>query len=313
MFLLAPFALLYGTAIRFRNYLYDQRVLPVKELPVPVISVGNLSTGGSGKTSLTQFLARELSGSYKTAIVLRGYRRRSKGLVVVSEYGELKVPHYEAGDEAFLLAKLVPQASVVVSESKYEGGLYAVRELGSQVVVLDDGFQHRSLHRDIDIVLVRRKDLADRLLPWGRLREPVSSLKRADAIVLSYQELEPFSLSYSGKPVFSMYRRFGFLLNSNFDKLPLEFITGKEVIAFCGLGSNDQFLETLKKLGINVRRFISFPDHYDYQNFKLDKEEFYITTPKDLVKLPPAENVFALGFELEVRGLLSFVKEKLHL
>ncbi len=313
MLFLRPLSLIYRGAVLTRNFLYDKSLLKAKKLPVPVVSVGNLSVGGSGKTSLVSFLVREFSKDHLTVVVLRGYRRKSKGLLVVSRWGEVMVSPREGGDEAYLLAKLLPEASVVVSEDRFEGGMYAVRELGAELVVLDDGFQHRRLHRDLDIVLLRKRDLSDKLLPEGRLREPLSSLERADAVVLSYQDIEPFEFSFGDKPVFKMFREFSSLLNADFKVLPLSVLEGKEVVAFAGLGSNEQFFEVLKRLGIKVKRFISLPDHYHYEDFPIEEGELYLTTPKDLVKLPKRDNLLALNFEVRVEGLVPFLRERLHL
>ena len=310
MFLLYPLSLIYRGAVNLRNLLYDRGILKSKKLPIPVVSVGNISAGGTGKTSLVRYLAQELGRTLRVAVLLRGYRRKSRGTLVVSEWGELKVRVEEAGDEAYLLAKSLPTASVVVSEDRFKGGLLAVEELGAELIILDDGFQHRRLHRNLDIVLLRKRDLTDRLLPAGLLREPVRNIARADAVVLSYQDVESFELEFKGKPVFKMFRKFTHLLNTRFERVPLETLKGKEVIAFAGLGSNEQFFMTLEKLGFKFRERLSFPDHYTYKDFSLKEEETYITTPKDMVKLPPAENLFALDFELEVEGLLDFVGKR---
>ncbi len=310
MFLLYLLSLLYGGAVNFRNFLYDSRVLKSKKLPVPVVSVGNISAGGTGKTSLVRYLAQELGRTLRVAVLLRGYRRKSRGTLVVSEWGSLRAGIEEAGDEAYLLARLLPDASVVVSEERFKGGLFAVEKLGAGLIILDDGFQHRRLYRNLDIVLLRKRDLTDRLLPAGLLREPLKNLSRADAVVLSYQDVEPFEFELEEKPVFKMFRKFTHLLNTRFERVPLEILKDKEVIAFAGLGNNEQFFRSLEKLGFRLKEKLSFPDHYHYRDFELKKDELYITTPKDMVKLPPAENLFALDFELEVEGLLDFVRER---
>ncbi|GAB6065883.1 tetraacyldisaccharide 4'-kinase [Aquifex pyrophilus] len=296
--LLFPLSILYGKAVDLRNALYDKGYLKVKRLPVPVISVGNLSVGGTGKTSFVIYLANLLKDK-KVCILSRGYKRKTKGAQVVSEYGNIKLGWEEAGDEPYLLAKLLPFASVVVSEDRYEGGLRAVEELSPDVIILDDGFQHRKLHRDLDILLLKKKDLRDKLLPAGNLRERLFSINRADIIILSYQEVEPFEF-FTGKPTFKVFREFNKLLNSRFEPLLLDFIRDREVIAFCGLGDNEQFLKTLKKLGIRIKEFIPFSDHHDYRDFVPEEGKVYITTPKDLVKLEGYENVYALYFDLRI-------------
>jgi tetraacyldisaccharide 4'-kinase len=306
-------SLLYGGAVRVRNILYDRGVIAQRKLPVPVISVGNISSGGSGKTSLVRFLVKELGRTLRVAVLLRGYKRKSSGLLTVSRWGEISADVKSSGDEAFLLARMLPESSVIVSEDRYRGGLYAVESLGAQLIILDDGFQHRKIYRDIDIVLLRKRDLTDKLLPAGLLREPLDSLKRADALVLSYQEIEPFDFSYGDKPLFKMFREFCCLLNSEFERMPLESLKDKEVIAFAGLGSNEQFFKVLDSLGFKVKERLSFPDHYHYQDFTLKGEEIYLTTPKDMVKLPKRNNLFALDFEVKVEGLITYIREKLQL
>ena len=304
---LLPLSYLYGGVAALRNYLYDRGFLKTYGVPVPVVSVGNLSAGGTGKTSLVRFLAGELSKKAHLCILLRGYKRSTKGALIVSEGKGPLVGHLEAGDEAFMLAKLLKRVSVVVSEDRYEGALRAVRDLKAELILLDDGFQHRRLKRNLDIVLLRKRDLSDRLLPAGLLREPLGSLKRADAIVLSYQDLEPFSFSFGDKKIFKMFRKDWHFKDQTFAEIPLEELKGKEVIAFAGLGSNEQFFATLKRLGFILKDTLSFPDHYHYRDFKPKKGEIYITTLKDMVKLPPCDNVFALDFHLEVEGLKEFV------
>ena len=294
-----PLSLLYNSVISLRNYLYDKEFFKAKKLPVPVISVGNISVGGTGKTSFTIYLASLLKDK-KVCILLRGYKRNSKGVKLVSEYGNIKANWKEAGDEAFLLAKLLPFASVVVSEDRYKGGIFAVEKLSPQVIILDDGFQHRKLYRDLDIVLIKKRDLDDKLLPYGNLREGVKSLKRADIIILSYQEVEPFDFEFEKKPTFKMFREFNSVIDTEFKKYPVEILKNRKVVAFSGLGDNEQFLKILKKLGFKVKKFLSFPDHYDYTNFKPKKDEIYITTPKDIIKIGKAENIYALNFELKV-------------
>jgi len=151
----------------------------------------------------------------------------------------------------------------------------------------------------VDVVLLKRRDLTDRLLPSGLLREPLSALERADAIVLSYQETEPFDFAFQDKP-----------LRPDFSRASLENLRGKRVTAFAGLGDNSQFFKAVDALGLDVEERISLPDHYHYRGFRLRKDRFYLTTPKDMVKLPPAENLYALDFRLRVEGLVDFVKDK---
>jgi tetraacyldisaccharide 4'-kinase len=300
---------MYSLFMKLRNYLYDRGVLPVRRLPIPVVSVGNLSVGGSGKTSLVRHICEELADRYRLCVVLRGYGRKSRGLRLVSDGRDIVGDVVEVGDEAYMLSRFLRSygVGVVVSEDRYEGGMYAYEELKAQLIILDDGFQHRRLFRDIDIVLLRKRDLSDRLLPFGRLREPLSSLERASCVVLSYQESEPFEFSFGDKPVFRMFREFNTLLSADFERLPLEELYGKELTALAALGDNGQFFRTLERLGLRVARRMGFRDHHDYRNFRPMREEIYITTPKDLVKLPKLPNLYALDMRLRVEGLTDFI------
>lgn len=263
-----------------------------------MISVGNLSVGGTGKTSFVIYLANLLKDK-RVCILSRGYKRKTKGPQIVSEYGNIKLSWEEAGDEAYLLAKFLPFASVVVSEDRYKGGIFALEKLSPNVIILDDGFQHRALYRDIDILMIKKEDLRDYLLPAGRLREPIFSINRADIIILTYQEVKPFDF-YTGKPTFKMFREFISLLDPNFEEVPIDILKDKEVIAFSGLGDNGQFAEVLRKLNISVKKFLSYRDHYDYKDFEPKEDEIYLTTPKDLVKLEGYKNIFALNFKVKV-------------
>ena len=296
--LLYPFIFPYAFGVHLRNFFYDKGFIKPRKLPIPVISVGNLSVGGTGKTTFVIFLTNLLKDK-KVCILLRGYKRKSRGVLAVSEYGKLLTDWEKAGDEAYLLARLLPKACVVVAEDRYKGGEFALREFNPEVLILDDGFQHRKLHRDIDILLLKRKDVYDYLLPFGNLREPINSLKRADVIILSYQDVDPFEFK-THKPTFRMFREFSSLLNTEFEEIPIEVLKNKELIAFSGIGDNEQFLKVLKNLGFKIKKFISFPDHYDYKNFKPEKGKIYITTPKDLVKLQNYSNIFALNFKVKV-------------
>lgn len=302
----------YFLLVSLRNFLYDRELLRVERLPLKVISVGNLSCGGTGKTTLTRFLAENLSKKYKLGILLRGYKRSSRGYKEVLSQGELKASLDEAGDEAYLLSLVFRgnlRVSVGVCEDRVYGGRVMAQKLGLELLLLDDGFQHRKIYRDLDLVLLKKQDLFDKLLPWGRLREPLSSLKRAHVLVLTYQEVYPFEFTLEDKAVFKMYRTRWRLLNWELKEEPLR----KELsfICFSGLGFNSQFIEVVKKLGLKVKEFYALPDHYNYKNFKLKEEENYLTTLKDFVKLTPRKNLYVLDFEVEVPGLLEYLNQAL--
>jgi tetraacyldisaccharide 4'-kinase len=216
----------------------------------------------------------------------------------------------KAGDEPYFLAKVFEKKGldlvIIVDEDRVRGARRAVKEFGANLILLDDGFQHRRLFRDIDLVLLKKEDLTQKVLPFGKLREPLPGLKRATAFILTYQELFPFDFEFDQKPVFKLYRENWQVLNHRLEPVP---IPEKEFIAFCGLGDNIQFLDIVKRLGLRIKRFIAFPDHYDYRAFELSSQENYLTTLKDGVKLPWSENLFFLDFSIKVEGLLEFIQK----
>lgn len=299
--------------LSLRNFAYQIGILKTYQLKVPVISVGNLSLGGTGKTSLIKFLCKNLGFRYHVVVLSRGYKRKSKGTLIVAIKGKVLENWEKAGDESYLLAKIAEKeglkVSVVVDEDRVRGGEIAIKDLQGDLILLDDGFQHIRLKRDINLILLKKRDLKDQLFPLGRLREPLESLKRADAIILTYQELEPFDFTFKDKPIFKLYRKDWKIINWKGEIL--KEYKDKEFLAFCGLGDNQQFLKILKHLGIKIKNFISFPDHYSYKNFKLLPHENYLTTLKDGVKLAQAPNLYFLDFSIEVIGLLEFINSKL--
>jgi len=272
-----PLSHIYGLGVRTRNALYDRGTLSARRLQGPVVSVGNLSVGGSGKTPFVLMLAellRERGVGFD--ILSRGYGRQSRGVVVVDPGG---LPQ-DFGDEPLLLARRLG-VSVVVGEDRYEAGLLAESKFGPQLHLLDDGFQHRSLARDFDIVLVTPDDAKDQLLPEGRLREPLSSLRRADAIVLAYgAPAESFPVE--GKFVWQARR--GILPR---DVPPRPFV-------FCGIARPRLFVTQLRLAGIEPVGEAFFRDHHAYTKkdiqdlLKLGRESEaggFVTTEKDAVNL----------------------------
>ncbi len=303
----------YYWGTKFRNFLYQKGIFFSFKVKVPVISVGNLSMGGTGKTSLVRWFVENFSFRFRLGILSRGYGRKTKGTVLVAKEGKLLEVPATAGDEPYLLGfysqKKGFPVSIVVDENRVRGAKFLIKECGVNLIILDDGFQHLRLKRDLDIVLLKKGDLKTRLFPFGRLREPLSSLKRADAIILMYQELESFDFEFEDKPVFKAWRKDWRVWNADLSRyFSPEELRGKSFIAFCGLGDNKQFFRTLKKLGINLEAELGFKDHFDYKNFKLRPDKLYITTLKDMVKLPFLSNLFILDFSLEIKGLKEFIE-----
>lgn len=302
----------YYFIIKLRNFLFDYKLLKPKKLPFPVISVGNISCGGTGKTSLVKYLASQLSKYYKIGILLRGYKRKSKGYKIILKEGQIVSTLKEAGDEAYMLAHIFngnPKVNVAVCEDRFFGGITLHKELGIEILLLDDGFQHRKLARNIDLVLLKKEDLSDTLLPFGKLREPLSSLYRASAIILTYQEVLPFEFNLLNKPLFKLFRKNWRIIGKNGKRLAS--MEGIKFIAFCGLGDNLQFKMLLTQLKIPIKAFLSLPDHYEYLNFEFSPKELYLTTFKDYIKLKPLPNLYYLDFDIEIEDLYNFLIKKL--
>lgn len=272
-----PFSTIFGAAVGLRNNLYDRNLLKVRRLRRPVVSIGNLSVGGTGKTPFVIMLGALLKArGIEVDVLSRGYGRDSFAISVVDPAG----PPEQFGDEPLLIARKLG-APVIVGAERYQAGLLAEKKfLQTRLHLLDDGFQHRRLHRDFDIVLVADEDLSESLLPSGRLREPFSSLRRADAIVLASSS----NLPLPAKSVWRVRRHMHFLGLK------------KRLIAFCGIARPEQFFAGLKKLGMELPETISFPDHHRYTQADVDRllraknssgAEGFISTEKDAINLGP--------------------------
>jgi len=274
---LNPLSTLYGALVGGRNALYGRRLLRSRSLQGPVISVGNLSTGGSGKTPFVILLGGLLKGrGIKFDVLSRGYGRGRRGVLLVDPGG---LPG-DFGDEPLLIARKL-NAPVIVGEDRYEAGRFAEERFGPQMHLLDDGFQHRGLARNFDIVMVTPEDARDRLLPGGHLREPLQSLQRADAVVLTGgAAAESFPLA--GKIVWRVRRG---IVTQNVPARP---------VAFCGIARPQNFLLQLRTAGIDPVAEAFFCDHYAYTEKDVrDLLELrqrsegggFVTTEKDAVNL----------------------------
>jgi len=274
---LNPLSAVYGAVVGARNALYDRRLLRPRSLQGPVISVGNISTGGSGKTPFVILLGELLKArGIRFGVLSRGYGRATRGVLLVDPGG---LPR-DFGDEPLLIARRL-RAPVVVGEDRYEAGRFAESRFGAQIHVLDDGFQHRALARDFDIVLVTPEDARDRLLPAGRLREPLRSLRRADAVVLaSGASAESFPLT--GKTVWRVRRG---IVAQNVPARP---------VVFCGIARPQNFLLQLRAAGVDPIAEAFFRDHHSYtekdvrdllQLRERSEAGGFVTTEKDAVNL----------------------------
>lgn len=302
---LLPFSWIYGAGVWLRNALFDYGVLRTQSLPVPVISVGNISAGGTGKTPFVEFLALELRRrGRKVGIVSRGFGRDSTGYQVVSNGHQRCAEAVTAGDEPALLANHLEDVPIVVDENRFRGAVTMHRAFGVDVVLLDDGFQHRRLGRNSDIVLLTAEELmqGSKLLPAGYRREPWSSLRRATLAVISKcsdgKVFEAARSRLPGEaPAFIVGIRTvvsGVVRFKTQETVDPSFLNGKTVVAFSGLGDPDAFDRTLSDLKARVEVHHRFPDHHWFTRQDLEviartmKEtgaELLVSTEKDAVRL----------------------------
>ena len=308
-FLLLPFLPLlwvYRAIVAIRNFCYDHAILKITKLPALVISIGNLSAGGTGKTPLTVLLANTLrEQGWKVAIVARGYRRQKKGLVVVSDGRQILAGIAEAGDEPLLMAQACAGVPVVVDEQKTIAGEAAVEKFAPDIILVDDGFQHRRLHRDIDIVLVNAQMPLSNLwwFPVEPMREPASSLRRAGFVILNTggdhigeRTVEKCRRDTSAK-IFSgalQSRGWRELPDAAQKLLPLELVKDHPVLAVSGIAHPERFRVAVEKFNARVVREIKFRDHHRYLKNDLQTiaaarkatgARYILTTGKDAVKL----------------------------
>jgi tetraacyldisaccharide 4'-kinase len=272
-----PLSGLYGGIAGLRNALFDRGALSSRRLRQPVISVGNLSVGGSGKTPFVIALGELLKArDIRFDVLSRGYGRKTRGVLVVEAGGKA----VDFGDEPLLIARRL-SVPVVVGESRYAAGRVAEQKFDSQLHILDDGFQHRSLFRDFDIVLMTERDFENTLLPTGRLREPLSSLARADAIVLP-TGLRVDHSALRQKAVWRIER-----------KLVLADVPSAPVV-FCGIARPEQFFAQVRSAGIEPAAEVEFRDHHAYGRNDLERllamsgklgAGGFVTTEKDAVNL----------------------------
>ncbi len=277
---LNPLSIFYGGVVSSRNALYDRGWLRARRLQGPVISVGNLSLGGSGKTPFIILLGELLRArGIRFDVLSRGYGRKTRGVLLVDPAG---LPR-DFGDEPLLIARRL-QVPVLVGEDRYAAGRFAESRFGSQMHLLDDGFQHRALARDFDIVLVTPEDARDRLLPAGRLREPLQSLRRADVVVLlSGASAESFPVN--DKPVWRARRG---IVVENAQTIPAQ------PVIFCGIARPQNFLLQLRAAGIDPVAEAFFRDHHAYSEKDIrdllalrqrSQAGGFVTTEKDAVNL----------------------------
>ncbi len=318
-----PFALLYGIVIYIRNKAYDHNIFRVERVNCKVISVGNITLGGTGKTSLVIHLVKFLLERNKRIVVLlRGYKARlSKEPFIVCDGENIYGNTYQCGDEAILIAKSV-QVPVIIGKNRVVSAKFAISKFSPDFIILDDGFQYRKLCRDLDIVLISGLDVL-RLFPSGELREPLSSLRRASIICLTKKSsgnlLRKISKTVQGRQIIQLeYYISAWKINNNY--FPPDFIKNKKIILFSAIAKFKYLEEEVKNLGAFILYKKSFIDHYHFKKEeiiyvgKLLSElsaDFIVVTEKDAIKI---EEISELNerFAVAIQSISNFHYEDLN-
>ncbi|MBP2638353.1 MAG: putative 3-deoxy-D-manno-octulosonic-acid transferase/tetraacyldisaccharide-P 4-kinase [Firmicutes bacterium] len=308
---------IYGMGVQCKLALYRRGVLEKHKLPCKVISLGNITVGGTGKTPTAQRLAAYIRDKgYRVVILNRGYRAGWKGQVgVVSDGRKIYMTVTEAGDEAYLLAKSLPGVPVIIGRNRSITGDYAVQHLKAEVIILDDAYQHWQLDRDLDIVLIDTINVFGNnfLLPRGTLREPLTNLNRANAFLLTKVDQSTDTARDAIRETLQKYNPDALIVESTHtprcfieieewykgvrpDTVPLEVIKGRSVVPFSAIGNPSSFEQTIIDLEGKIVDAVRYPDHHDYTMAEMQyimqkavdsNAEGLITTDKDAVKIPP--------------------------
>ena len=279
-----------------RRSWYERHPQSRRSLDRPVISVGNLSVGGSGKTPIVAALARMLLDmGQRPAILSRGYARRraTDGVVVVSDGNRVLEPVENSGDEPQMLARALPGVPVLVCADRHLAGRLAEKQFDATVMLLDDGFQHLELGRNVDVLVVPASDLDDAVLPSGRLREPLDAASSADCVLVpgSLEDVSRVAATFDRMPVFRVANHFGSLRG-----LDASAPSGTRVVAVAGIARPERFFTTLREQGFEIVRELRFPDHHWFSSGDLDRirtiakeasADLIVATEKDAVRVAP--------------------------
>ncbi|TAJ08952.1 MAG: tetraacyldisaccharide 4'-kinase [Nitrospirae bacterium] len=326
MWLLRLLSIPYGLVVRARAWLYATGWFPTWTLPCRVVSVGNLTAGGTGKTPVVIWLVQSLLlRGLRVGVLSRGYKRQSgEEFLLVSDGETVLAGPAEAGDEPHLIASRCPGVVVAVGADRYRAGQWVLSRFPLDCVVLDDGFQHLALHRDVNLLLVDAsapQDL-DALLPAGRLREPLAAAARATLVLMTrvdqvrQQETVAGTVRALGRrdqPILVRFTPDMFVDVASGAAQALEGVRGRTALLFSGIGNSGSFRATMSGLGVNVVEEVRFPDHHAYRNGDLERvndqakrcgAQLLVTTEKDAVKvaplLRPGERVLALRLGTDI-------------
>ena len=312
---LAEFLYYLGYSFKKRRSVKMQMRLPCK-----VISVGNITVGGTGKTPAAVALAEEAGKrGFQPVILTRGYRGKAKGPCFVNKEGRVVLSVEEAGDEPVVMARRLKDVPVVKSADRYEGGLFAARHFGNEslplLCILDDGFQHWRLARDVDIVLVDGQNPFGnrKMLPVGPLRGPLTELKHAHIMVVTKKRNEPLAAELKDinvdAPVYSASHEITGLRGPDDSLMNIGMMKGRNVLAFCGIANPESFRNTLSALGCRITDLKKYRDHYRYNEKDMSgleemgkrlRTDYLITTEKDMVKIRELPRIPANLLSLEI-------------
>ena len=310
-FLLILLSWLHAVGVWMRNWFYVLGVFRVRTLPCTVISVGNITVGGTGKTPAVIAIAKHLQKEgMRVAILLRGYKRHARERVtIVSDGKKVCVSPRESGDEAYMMARHLSDVPIVVGGQRYLSGQVALSRFNVDVLLLDDAYQHRQLGRDVDILTLPATHPfgnPERLLPAGTLREPPTALRRADIVLLTHADTP--DISVDARQAVKRLAPNALVLESTHqpthlypvvsedseERMGVEELEGKRLLAVCGIGNPESFVATLRRCSPENVELLAFPDHHVYTEtdgqqiydaFRAAKADLIVTTQKDEQKL----------------------------
>jgi tetraacyldisaccharide 4'-kinase len=315
---------LYSACLFIRNYLYSSGIFKIDEVSIPVVAIGNITVGGTGKTPVVERLSHRLKESgFNPGIITRGYKRVRKGTFCIDRNNDKAV---DVGDEALMLARKT-KIPVVVGKRRALAIIEAMRKCNVDLALLDDGFQVKNIRKNVEVVVIKggENDKARNLFPYGPYREPLGRLRDADAILIHNGCLgSEIAGLIEGIPTFRMEYRPLHLYNMKHNLMThYNVLNEKKVLAFSGLGDNRSFFELLRSRGAHVVREISFQDHHSYRSKDIEEisslrdVNLIITTEKDAVKISGMtipDNLFYLSIEVNIereQELIEVIQRKL--
>ena len=329
-----PLSILFSSVVRVRNFLYEKGILRSEQPPLHIISVGNLTVGGTGKTPFVLWLARLLHAQHhRVAILSRGYKGKNKGVTTAGTDGRVQATPEEVGDEAVMLARTFSDV-VLAGRDRVRAARLAQETYRVEVLILDDGFQYRRLGRSLDILLLDAQQKGTWVLPAGPFREPSTAIRRADLVIVTkggtvqLQQDYAASLHIQEKPFFFANPRPTALIHSThgeWQELPLFLLAHKKVMVVSGVATPALFHRFVREADAEIIDMMVFPDHHVYteRNWQTIVSasracDFVVTTEKDLVKLEKfpfaTDKLVALRIDMEVSDveqLLAFIESHL--